>query len=310
MLLGTLSNVIKSMPKKLLLVDSNALFFRSRSALTRAMGEMVTSYGAPVTGTFGFLNALFSLIETHQFDCVVPVYDRGGNWRKKESTEYKSTREKTSDAHQSDMGMLIEDVLPALGFTPIGVEGVEADDVIATISRNAPAFEEIYILTCDQDLLALVTDRVKVILFNSAKKIKIVDVAGVVETFGVPPSEVKLYKALAGDSSDNIAGIKGIGPKTAVKIIEECRPIVEDSGEKPFFSTADRITRHPKVRENAGIFLANLRLTTLENDVPGVVWFASSPPPPEAVQGVLTALEFKSMLKRLPKIQKTLGCVA
>jgi DNA polymerase-1 len=183
--------------------------------------------------------------------------------------------------------------------------------VIATISRNAPAFDEIYILTCDQDLLALVTDRVKVILFNSAKKIKIVDVAGVVETFGVPPSEVKLYKALAGDSSDNIAGIKGIGPKTATRIIEECRPIVQyDSGEQPFFSTADRITNHPKVRENAGIFLANLRLTTLENDVPGVVWFASSPPPPEAVQGVLTALEFKSMLRRLPKIQKTLGCVA
>jgi DNA polymerase-1 len=298
------------MPKKLLLVDSNALFHRSRSALTRAMGEMTTSYGAPVTGTFGFLNALLSIMETHQFDCVVPVYDRGGNWRKKENDEYKATREKSSDAHRSDMSMLIEDVLPVLGFTPIGVEGVEADDVIATISRNAPAFEEIYILTCDQDLLALVTDRVKVILFNSAKKIKIVDVAGVVETFGVPPSEVKLYKALAGDSSDNIAGIKGIGPKTAVKIIEESRPIVEDSGEQPFFSTADRIIRHPKVRENASVFLENLRVITLENDIPGICWFASSPPPPEAVQGVLTALEFKSMLKRLPKIQKTLGCVA
>jgi 5'-3' exonuclease len=295
------------MPKKLLLVDSNALFFRSRSALTRAMGEVVTSYGAPVTGTFGFLNALFSLMETHQFDCVVPVYDRGGNWRKVENDEYKATREKTSDSHRADMSMLIEDVLPVLGFTPVGVQGFEADDVIATISRNAPAFEEIYIFTCDKDLLALVTDRVKVILFNSAKKVQIVDVAGVVEMFGVPPSEVKLFKAIAGDSSDNIAGIKGLGPKTAVKIIEECRPIVEDSGEQPFFSTADRITRHPKVRDNAGIFLANLRLTTLENDVPGVVWFASSPPTPEAVQGVLTALEFKSMLKRLPKILRTLG---
>ena len=294
------------MPKKLLLVDTNALFYRSRSALTRAMGEMTTSYGAPVTGTFGTLNALFALMETHKFDCVVPVDDRGGNWRKVENDEYKATREKTSVAHQSDMGMLIEDVLPVLGFTPVGIQGFEADDVIATISRNAPAFEEIYIFTCDKDLLALVTDRVKVILFNSAKKVQIVDVAGVIEIFGVPPSEVKLFKALAGDSSDNIAGIKGVGPKTAVRIIEECRPIVEDSGEKPFFSTADRIVNHPKVRDNASTFLENLRVITLENDVSGVVWFASSPPPAEAVSGILTALEFKSMLKRLPKILQTL----
>jgi DNA polymerase-1 len=292
------------MPKKLLLVDSNALFHRSRSALTRSMGEMVTSYGAPVTGTFGFLNAIFALMEQYQFDCVVPIYDRGGNWRKKESTEYKADREGSSDAHRSDMGMLIEDVLPSLGFTPIGVEGVEADDVIATLSRNASAFDEIYIFTCDKDLLQLVTNKVKVILFSSAKKIKVVDIDGVLEIFGVYPSEVKYHKALAGDSSDNIAGIKGIGPKTAVKIIEECRP----TEINPEFTGADKIALHLKVRENAATFLANLRIITLENDVPGVVWFASSPPQPESVQGILTALEFKSMLKRLKKIQTTLGC--
>ena len=292
------------MPKKLLLVDSNALFHRSRSALTRAMGEMVTSYGAPVTGTYGFLNALFALMEQYQFDCVVPIYDRGGNWRKKESTEYKADREGYSDAHRSDMGMLIEDVLPSLGFTPVGVEGVEADDVIATLSRNAPAFDEIFLFTCDKDLLQLVTNKVKVILFSSAKKIKVVDIDGVLEIFGVYPSEVKYHKALAGDSSDNIAGIKGIGPKTAVKIIEECRP----TEINPEFTGADKIALHLKVRENAATFLANLRIITLENDVPGVVWFASSPPQPESVQGILTALEFKSMLKRLKKIQTTLGC--
>ena len=294
------------MPKKLLLVDSNALFHRSRSAMLRAVGEMTTSYGAPVTGTYGFLNALLSLMETHKFDCVVPIYDRGGNWRKKESTEYKADREGSSDAHRSDMGMLIEDVLPSLGFTPVGVEGVEADDVIATLSRNAPAFDEIFIFTCDKDLLQLVTNKVKVILFSSAKKMKVVDIDGVLDIFGVYPSEVKYHKALAGDSSDNIAGIKGIGPKTAIRVIEECRP----AEINPEFTGADRIALHPKVRENAGTFLANLRLTTLENDVPGVVWFASSPPDPSVVQGILTALEFKSMLKRLPKIMTTLGVAA
>ena len=94
--------------KKLLLVDTNALFHRSRAALTRAMGEMVTSYGAPVTGTYGFLNALFSVIEKYQFDSVIPVYDAGANWRKKEDENYKADREKSSLAHYADMNLLVE----------------------------------------------------------------------------------------------------------------------------------------------------------------------------------------------------------
>ena len=293
--------------KKLLICDTSAIFHRGRSALSRTMGEMTTSYGAPVTGTFAYLNSLFSLMDRDSYDCVVHCTEGGNNWRKKVSDDYKSNREKNSLSFYQDLSLLVEDVLPSLGMTPVSVSTFEADDVVATISRHAPAYEEIHIATVDADLLQLVNNRVRVIMFSSTKNMKVYGVDEVIEKFGVRPDEVKIWKAIAGDSSDNIAGIKGLGPKTAVKIIEECRPIVEDSGEKPFFSTADRITRHPKVRDNAGIFLANLRLTTLENDVPGVVWFASSPPPSEAVQGVLTALEFKSMLKRLPKILKTLG---
>jgi hypothetical protein len=75
----------------------------------------------------------------------------------------------------------------------------------------------------------------------------------------------------------------------------------------PEFTGADRIALHPKVRENASVFLGNLRIITLENDVPGVVWFASSPPEPKLVESLFTTLEFASMLKRLPKILQTLG---
>ena len=296
------------MLKKLLICDTSALFYRGRSALTRTMGEMTTSYGAPVTGTFAYLNSLFSLMDRDSYDCVVHCTEGGNNWRKKVSDDYKSNREKNTTQFYQDLSMLIEDVLPVLGMTPVSVPTFEADDIIATISRHAPAYDEIHIATVDADLLQLVNNRVKVIMFSSTKNMKVYGVEEVVEKFGVRPDEVKLWKSLSGDSSDNIAGIKNIGPKTATRIIEECRPITEDSGEKPFFSTADRIVNHPKVRDNASTFLENLRVITLENDVPGVVWFASSPPPPEAVQGVLTALEFKSMLKRLPKIQKTLGC--
>lgn len=289
---------------KLLLVDSNALFFRSRSALTRAMGEMMTSYGMPVTGTYGFVNALLSIIEKYEIDCTVPVFDRGGNWRKVESETYKANRDSLDIAHKANMSLLLGDVLPALGFTPIGIQGFEADDILATISRSSPAYSEIFILSCDRDLFQLVTDRVKIILFNSAKKIQLIGPQEVEEYFGVPPSEVKFFKSLAGDSSDNIAGIKGIGPKTAVRIIEECRA----SDTNPEFSLADKICLHPKVSKSSGTFLANLRLVSLDESVPNLRWYASSAPKKEEVEFIFQQLEFKSFLKesRLKKILKTL----
>jgi DNA polymerase-1 len=143
--------------------------------------------------------------------------------------------------------------------------------------------------------LQLVNNKVKVILFNSAKKVQLVDIDGVVSIFGVYPSDVKYFKALAGDSSDNVAGLKGVGPKTAIKIIEECTPALED--EVGDFSGADRIAFHPRVRESAGVFLANLRLVTLEHDVPNLTWFASSPPSLTVITALFEALEFKSYLK-------------
>lgn len=292
------------MMNRLLLIDCSALFHRSRAALTRACGELTTSAGVPVTGTMAFLNALFAVMDKYGYDCVIPCTEGGNNWRKRESGEYKATREGAGISHYADQSLLLEEVLPTLGMTVVKAPGHEADDVIAHISRHSPAYEEIHILSCDKDLLQLVTNKVKVLLFSSAKKMELVDIDGVVKHFGVYPAEVKYFKALAGDSSDNVAGIKGIGPKTAVKIITECRP----SEVNPEFTGADRIALHPKVAPEAGTFLGNLRLVTLENDVPDLVWFASSPPVPLHVEALLTGLEFKSMLKRKVKILQTLGC--
>ena len=290
--------------KRLLLIDTSALFFRSRSALSRAMGEMVTSAGIPVTGTYGFLNALFAVMAKDEYSCVIPCAEGGNNWRKKEGGEYKANRESAGLAHYADQGLLLEEVLPTLGMTVVKAPGFEADDVIAHISRHSPAYEEIHILTCDRDLLQLVTNKVKVLLFSSSKKMELVDIDGVIRHFGVYPSEVKYFKALAGDKSDNVAGIAKVGPKTAVKIIEESRP----NEVNPEFTGADKICLHPKVASDAGTFLANLRLVTLEHDVPNLTWFASNPPIPMHVEALLESLEFKSMLKRKGKILQTLGC--
>lgn len=290
--------------RDLLLIDTHALFHRSRNALARSMGEMTTSAGLPVTGTYGVLNTVFAILEAGDYDSVIPVYDKGGpNFRKKLSDAYKSNREKQSASHYADVDLLVEEVFPALGFSPVGVPGYEADDCIATISRKSPAYREVHILTVDTDLLALVTNRVRVILFNSAKKTRVYGVDEVFEKFEVYPHELKYFKALAGDSSDNVAGIKGIGKKTAIKVITEVR---ENPSED--FTVADQIAMHPKVRANAGTFLGNLRLVDLSQDVHDLRWFSSSPPSEQVLTSVLQDLEFKSMLKpaRLGKIKHAL----
>lgn len=290
--------------KKLLLIDLSAVFHRSYNALHRTTGGMTTSSGIPVTGTYGVLNTLFSILDKEKYESVIPCYDAGGNFRKKESDSYKSTREKKDMEFYADLSLLREEVFPALGMTPVGANGWEADDVIATISRNSPAYSEIHILTVDKDLLQLVGNKVKVILFNSAKKVKTYGIDEVVEDMGVFPTEVKYLKSLWGDASDNIAGIKGVGKKTAIRIIEESRP----KGEDEFLSGADRIAFHPKVKEHAATFYANLRLIDLSNNVPDLTWFASSSPIPAHVEALFEGLEFRTMLKRKVKIFQTLGC--
>jgi len=291
--------------KRLLLVDVSAVFHRSHSAMSRATGGMVTSAGIPVTGTYGVINTILSVIDKTDYDCVIPCAEGGNNWRKKESTEYKGDRAGKDESFYADMSLLIDEVLPALGMNVCRAKTFEADDVMAHISRHSPAYDEIHICTVDKDLLQCVTNKVKVILFSSTKKTELVDIDGVLRHFSVYPVEVRYHKALAGDSSDNVAGIKGIGKKTAVKIIEESRP----TGEDGFLSGADRIALHPKVRENAATFLGNLRLVSLDRDVPDLTWFASSPPNPDQVEALFNALEFRSFLKRLPKVLATLRAV-
>jgi DNA polymerase-1 len=296
---------IKTMKRKLLILDTNALFHRSRNALKRGAGELQTSYGQPVTGTYGVLNTLFSILEKDEYDAVLPIYDAGGNFRKKESEVYKANRDAPDDSFRADMSLLKDDVLPALGFNPIGLPGYEADDVIASVAKKAVAFSDIDILTCDRDLLGCVSNRVNVILFNSAKKIRHVDIDGVLDIFGVYPAEVRYLKSLSGDSSDNVAGIRGIGDKTAAKIIMESRPQGQDDG----LTGADRIALHPKVRENASTFLSNLRVISMVDDLE-VKWLASSPPPEGAVRATFEQCEFNSYLKeaRFKKICKALKC--
>jgi 5'-3' exonuclease len=287
---------------KLLLVDFYALFHRSRNALMRATGGLSTSYGRPTTGTYGFTNNLLSVIDAERPSHVAVCYDAGGNWRKEADAEYKANRAKDdgpeADSFKAEALALMDEVLPALGLPLVGVRGYEADDSIYTLARNAIEFDEVVILTCDQDILQCVTDKVSVVLFNSAKKIARMGVAEVVEKWGVQPQQIPLIKALAGDSSDNIAGIKGLGPKTALRIVEAAG------------GSFDRVLEDKKVAPFADLVRDNMMLTTSTyvpelQDLDYSEFLLGSGTVQEAKR-TFEAYEFSALGKRLKKIGEAL----
>lgn len=292
--------------KKLLLVDFYALFHRSRNALMRSTGGLSTSYGVPTTGIYGFTNNLLSAIDSEKPTHVVVCYDAGGNWRKEASAEYKANRGGGDSANWDDFRYeareVLDTVLPALGLETVGIKGYEADDSIYTLSRDAIDFDEVVIFTCDQDILQCVTDRVRVLLFNSAKKVTSMGLAEVIEKWGVVPSQIPLVKALAGDGSDNVAGIKGVGGKTAAKIVNDNHGNLE------------AILKHKKVKGFEDVVQKNLPLVTstyvAELESTDFGSFELGQGSLLETQQIFALFEFNALLKRITKISSTLGLKA
>ena len=248
--------------RKLLLVDHNALLHRCRNALLKTGRKYTTSEGVPTTGIFSYLQALLSIIDKTKCTHVVICYDAGGNARKEQSDTYKANRGPLEPDFISENRALLNEGLYALGLESIGIKGYEADDILYTLSHVAQfgseRFDEVVIATVDQDLLQCVTGRTKVLLWNSVKKNAMMGVDEVVEKWGCEPDDIRYIKALSGDSSDNIKGIKGVGLKTALKIFAESGGGLEE------------IMQHKKVAEHKEQFLDNLSLVNLKL-IPGEI---------------------------------------
>lgn len=240
---------------KLLLLDFNALLHRSRNALLRTGKQYTTSEGIPTTGVFSTLGSILSIIDKQKPTHVVTIFDAGGNKRKSEDEDYKANRKPADPDFICESRILLNEAMYALGIESVGLRGYEADDILWTYAHvgqfGIDRFDEIVIATVDQDLLQCVTERCSVLLYNSSKKQQMMDTDAVIEKWGCYPDQIGLIKALSGDSSDNIKGIKGVGPKTALKICQE-------SGWEP-----DVIKTHKRVCDHIERFDKNMDLVGL-----------------------------------------------
>ena len=201
-------------PKKLVLIDGSSYLFRAYHGLPPLTGPNRQPTGA----IYGVLNMLRKLIRDEQPDKIGVIFDaKGKTFRNDIYPEYKANRPPMPD----DLRVQIEplhQIIVAQGFPLICVEGVEADDIIGTMSRQATEQGyQVLISTGDKDMAQLVNDNVR--LINTMNN-HLMDETGVFEKFQVRPDQIIDYLALMGDSSDNIPGVPKVGPKTAAKWIE------------------------------------------------------------------------------------------
>ena len=209
------------MPPTLYLIDGHALAYRTFFALTTGGGESFrTRAGEPTAGIFGFASVLLRLLEHDRPEYLAVAFDTGKTFRDDLFPEYKATRAKMPDDLRTQIER-IRQMVDAFPFPRLEMEGFEADDVLGSIAFQAVERGlGVKIITGDRDLLQLVGDRVIVNLAGSKlSEAKDYSAPDVLTYLGVRPDQVVDYKALVGDTSDNIPGVMGVGEKTAITLL-------------------------------------------------------------------------------------------
>ena len=209
--------------KKIVLIDGNNLLFRSYFATAYSGGMMKNSKGFPTNALYGFTNMINKILKEEKPDYMLVALDKGKTFRHDNYTEYKAGRQETPE----ELKVQIEyskKLLSALGIVFKESVGYEADDIIGTMSSILDDDKEVLIISSDRDLLQLINDKVKVKLLKSKDYI-LLDEETFKKEYGIEPNKVIDLKGLQGDSSDNIPGVKGIGEKTALKLLNEYKSI-------------------------------------------------------------------------------------
>ncbi|MCA1899342.1 MAG: DNA polymerase I, partial [Chloroflexi bacterium] len=209
------------MPPTLYLIDGHALAYRMYFALTAGSGNQrwQTSTGEPTAGIYGFARELVRILEKETPEYLAVAFDVGKTFRDDIFPEYKGTREKMPDDLRPQIER-IRKMVDLFNIPRLEMEGYEADDVLGTAARLAAEKGlGVKIITGDRDLLQLVNERTAVYLAGDDQTY-ITD-EDVIRKLGVRPNQVVDYKAIVGDASDNIPGVKGVGEKTAIALLEK-----------------------------------------------------------------------------------------
>ena len=200
--------------QKLLLIDGNSILNRAYFA----MPMMNDSEGRNVNAVYGFVNILLKALQDYTPNKLVVAFDlRGKNFRKEIYPDYKANRSGMPDDLAAQMPILHE-LLSAMKVTVAEKGGVEADDIIGTISSSFDG--ESYIVSGDRDMFQLVSDNVTVLFTKrGVTDVEVVTPMSLSANYGLTPKQVIEYKALRGDTSDNIPGVRGVGEKTAMQLL-------------------------------------------------------------------------------------------
>ena len=285
--------------KRLLLIDGHSMAYRAFFALP--VDAFSTANGQHTNAVYGFSNMLMALIKEEKPTHIAVAFDVSRKtFRTEKFPEYKATRSATPEEFRSQIP-LIHQVLKAMNINEYSLEGFEADDLLATISKAAVADGfEVLICTGDRDSFQLVTDQITILYpKKGVSEMARMTPDAVVEKYGLTPAQYPDFAALRGDLSDNLPSIPGVGEKTAAKWIVE------------YGSFAELVKRVDEVggkvgeslRANIGSAILNRELTQLLSDVPinySLADLAWSEFDAEQLRAIFAKLEFKSLLAKLP----------
>jgi DNA polymerase-1 len=204
------------------IIDGNSLVHRSYHAVPK---HFRSASGEPTNAVFGFVSILLGMLEQEKPDYVAVAFDKKGpTFRHAMMGEYKGTRVKTDDDLIVQFPR-VREVLNTLNIPIFEKDGLEADDFLGIMAQELESKHpevQLFIVTSDQDALQLVSEQTQVVSpVKGYSEVKRYDAAAVKEKLGVWPHQVADFKGLRGDSSDNIPGVPGIGPKTAVSLLEQ-----------------------------------------------------------------------------------------
>lgn len=286
--------------KKVILIDGNNLLFRSYYATAYTGNVMKNSKGFPTNALYGFTNMINKILNEEKPEYILVALDKGKTFRHDSYKDYKAGRLAMPDDLKLQFDVAKE-LMDAMGIKWFEIDGYEADDIIGTFSlmiENSSDYEGL-IISSDRDLLQLINNKVKVKLLKTKDYI-MMDNDTFVSEYGIMPNKIIDLKGLQGDKSDNIPGVKGIGEKTALKLLQEYGSI------ENIYVNIDKIkgSVKDKLLLNKDDAFMSKQLATIYKEVPTGLTFddIKYKGANENLKGIYDRLEFYSFMKNEQKV--------